>query len=127
MIQKGTYLTIVDNSGGKEACCIHVKKGFQRRYASIGDLIIVSIKSLRKKFKINSKIKKGEVYTALVVKTKITQKNLFGNINFFFENSIVLLNKQNKLVGSRIFGALPIFFRKTNYCRILALSSGIIK
>lgn len=127
MIQKGTYLTIVDNSGGKEACCIHVKNGFQRRYASIGDLIIVSIKSLRKKFKINSKIKKGEIYTALVVKTKTTKKNVFGNTNFFFENSIILLNKQNKLVGSRVFGALPTFFRKTSYSRILALSSGIIK
>lgn len=126
MIQAGTYLNVIDNSGAKEVCCIKVLAGYKRRYASIGDLIVVSIKTLRTKRRLTSKTKKGEVLRALVVRTKTGLKTFSGESLLFFENSVVLLNNQNKPIGSRIFGSLPQKFRFTKHLRLASLSAGLI-
>lgn len=126
MIQVSTILNVIDNSGARKACCIKVISGYRRRYAYIGDLIIVSIKSLRTRRKSTSKVKKGEIYKALVVRTKPKTKNFSGESISFFENSIILLNKQNKLIGTRVFGSLPAQFRYTKYLRVVSLSAGLI-
>ena len=75
MIQTGTFLNIIDNSGAKEVCCIKVSKGYRRRYAFTGDVITVSVKSLKSKRKATSKVKKGDVVKALVVRTKSEKKD----------------------------------------------------
>jgi large subunit ribosomal protein L14 len=126
MIQSGTFLNIIDNSGAKQACCIQVSKGFRRRYAYAGDVVNVSIKSLRSKRRSVSKAKKGEIFRALIVHTKHTKKLFNSECLNFFENSAVLLNRQNKFIGTRIFGSIPKHFRKTKFFKLITLSSGII-
>jgi large subunit ribosomal protein L14 len=127
MIQKGTYLNIIDNSGAKEVCCIHVLKGYRKRYAVSGDTVVVSIKSLRLKRRSHAKIKKGEVLKALIVRTKSNIKTYSSEELSFLENSAILLSKQDKLLGTRIFGSVPSFFRYTKFLRIISLASGFIK
>jgi large subunit ribosomal protein L14 len=128
MIQSGTYLNVVDNSGAKKACCLKVLKGYQRRYAFPGDVIIVSIKSLRSKRRSTSKAKKGQIFKALVVRTKARIKKSFSGESLnFFENSVVLLNNQNKLIGTRIFGTLPKFFRYTKFLKLTFLALGLVE
>ena len=95
MIQVGTYLNVIDNSGAKKVACIKVYNGYKRRYAFVGDVVLVSVKSLRKKRRFSSKTKKGEVHKALVVRTKSELKNFINDSFIFFENSVVLLNKKN--------------------------------
>ena len=125
MIQKGTYLNVIDNSGAKVVGCIQVKKGFKQRYASIGDIIIVSIKSLRNKRRSTSKVKKGDVLKALIVRTKISVSDYSNKSIKFFENSVILLTNNNKPIGTRIFGSLPKFFRYTKHFKIASLSAGL--
>ena len=127
MIQAGTVLNVADNSGEKKVCCIKVFFGYKRRYASIGDLIIVTVKSIRKKRKSTSKAKKGDLHKALVVRTKCGLKNLSGERIKFFDNAVVLLGKQGKFVGTRVIGSLPIYFRYTKFLRVLSLANGLIK
>jgi large subunit ribosomal protein L14 len=126
MIQVGTILNVIDNSGARKVICIKVMAGYRRRYAFVGDLVMVSVRNLRTKRKSTSKVKKGEIYKALVVRTKNCIKQFSGENLKFFENSVVLLNKQNKFIGTRIFGALPVSFRYTKYLRVLSLSNGTI-
>jgi len=97
MIQKGTYFKVVDNSGAKKACCIHVSGGYRKRYGKTGDVVVVSIKSLRAKRREVSKIKKGDVLKALIVKTKVFRPSYSQESVSFFENSVVLLNNQKKI------------------------------
>lgn len=127
MIQKGTYLKVLDNSGAKKACCIHVSGGYRKRYGKTGDIIVVSIKSLRAKRRDVSKIKKGDVVKALIIKTKVYRPSYSNESVSFFENSVILLNNQKKLLGTRVFGPVQKFFRYTKYLRILSLASGVIK
>lgn len=126
MIQNGTHLNVVDNSGAKQVCCIKVLGGSQRRYASIGDVLVVSIKSLRRKRRATSKTKKGDVLKALIVRTKIGSKSFSGDNLSFLDNSVVLLNRQYKLIGTRIFGGLAKSFRYTKFIRVSSLSPGLI-
>jgi len=127
MIQVGTYLNVQDNSGARSVLCIKVLKGYRSRYAFIGDLILVSIKKLRTKRRLLSKVKKGEILKALIIRTKKNFKTLKnGDYNFFTENSVVLINKQNKLIGTRIFGVLPRKLRYTKFFRMISLSAGVI-
>lgn len=125
MIQKGTYFNVVDNSGGKKAYCMHVYGGYRKRYAKIGDVVVVSLQSIKSKE--NIKIKKGDVVKALIVRTKETKKNFADQIVSFFDNSVVLLNNQNKLLGTRIFIPVLRSFRATRFLRIISLASGLIK
>jgi len=126
MIQAGTFLNVIDNSGAKNVSCIKVLSGYRRRYAGVGDLIVVSVKNLRTKRRSTSKIKKGEMSKAVVVRTKSTIKSFSGERLNFFENSAVLLNNQKKPLVTRIFGSLPKTFRFTKYLRLVSLSAGIV-
>lgn len=126
MIQGGSILNVIDNSGARKVICIKVSSGYKRRYARVGDIIVVSVKSLRTKRKATSKTKKGEIYKALVVRTLTKEKQFSGESVSFFENSVVLLNKQNKLIGTRVFGSITGNFRYTKYLRLISLSSGLI-
>jgi len=127
MIQKGTYLNVIDNSGAKEVCCIHVLNGYRKRYAVVGDVVVVSIKSLRIKRRSHAKVKKGEVLKALIVRTKTSLKSYSLEQLNFLENSAILLSKQDKLLGTRVFGSVPNSFRYTKFLRIISLASGFIK
>jgi large subunit ribosomal protein L14 len=123
MIQSGTFLNSLDNSGAKKLICIKIlNSGYKQRYASIGSTILVSIKTIR--FSKNVKVKKGELHKALVIKTK---KEAFSSLNYkkYFENSAVLLNKKNKLIGTRIFGFIPKKLKYSKYLKLLTMSSGI--
>jgi large subunit ribosomal protein L14 len=126
MIQVGTILNVIDNSGAKKVCCIKVMKGFRQRYARLGDLIMISIKSLRKKRKSTSKTKKGQIYKALVLRTKIGARGYSGGKVQFLENCVTLLSKQDKFIGTRILGPLSVQLRKTKFLRILSIASGLI-
>jgi large subunit ribosomal protein L14 len=126
MIQKETKLKVIDNSGAKDASCIHVLNGYRKRYAFLGDLIIVSVKSLRKSRRLSSKVKKGDVVKALLARTRSKVNFYSGDSLQFFENGVILLTAQNKIFGTKIFGTLPHFFRKTKFLKILSLSAGVV-
>ena len=126
MIQNGTFLNVVDNTGAKRVCCIKVTKGYRKRYAFVGDVIVVSVKTIRHKKKRISKIKKGDVTKALVVRTKFSGKQPFCESISFNENAVILLNKQHKLLGTRIFGSISKYFRYTQFLKTITLSSGVI-
>lgn len=127
MIQSGSFLSVIDNSGAKSVICIKVLSGYKRRYAFVGDLIMVSIKNLRSQRRASSKAKKGEIYKALVVRIKTKVKIFNSDTYSFFENSVVLLSKQNKCVGTRVFGILPKSFRFSKFLKIVSISSGVLK
>ena len=124
MIQVGTELKIVDNSGAKKAYCIKVlSTSSNNKIAKVGSFILVVIKALRKqKSKSKSKVKKGEIVKALVIRTKNFNKN---NI-YFFENAVVLYSKQMKLIGTRIFGPILKSFRYTKHLRITLISKKLV-
>ena len=125
MLQVGTVLNVLDNSGARTALCIKVFPGYKRRYANIGDVVFVSIKTLRTKRRTTVKVKKGELYKALVVKVKVPVKSFSGDSFFYIGNSsIVLLSKQNKFIGTRILSSLSKIFRFTKYLKVLSLSFG---
>jgi len=126
MIQSGTFLNVVDNSGAKTVACIKILSGYRSRYASAGQVILVSIKSLRSKRRASSKIKKGEIYNALIVRTLAPMKSFQGDSFKFFTNSVVLLSKQNKFLGTRVFGIVPKSLRYTKFLKVLSLSPGCI-
>jgi large subunit ribosomal protein L14 len=126
MIQKRTILKVSDNSGAKTARCIQVLGGFKKKNAKIGDIVVVSIQQLRNNIRNNSKIQKKEVYRALLIKTKkgFTKKNGFKSL--FFENSIVLINKQGNPLGTRIVGSVSKALKKKTFQKFLSISSAII-
>lgn len=126
MLQKGTYVNVVDNSGAKIAACIHNLSNPRGRYAIIGHIILVSIKKLRIKRRFASKIKKGALAYGLIVRTKTFRNSFFGDKLKFYENSIILFFKKTyNLIGTRIFGLLPKFFRFTQFMKILSICTGI--
>jgi large subunit ribosomal protein L14 len=127
MIQVGTFLSVIDNSGAKLACCLRIKSKTKKRYARIGDQILISVKKLRTKRKLTSKVKKGEIYNALIVLSKKENHTKLFKNKKYLSNSIILLNKQNKLIGSKIFGGLPKKFRYTKFLKILFMASGAIR
>jgi len=122
MIQSGSYLKVIDNSGAREVKCIGVLKRVKQRYAFMGEIITVSVKKLRTRRKLFSKVKKGEIYRALITRTKLLTKSQSGDSILFSENSVVLLNKQNKLIGTRVFGGIYKHFRYTKYLKFLFLA-----
>ncbi|MEY5042168.1 MAG: hypothetical protein RLZZ414_1727 [Bacteroidota bacterium] len=125
MIQIGTFVTVSDNSGARKAQCIGIYQGFQSRYANIGNIILISIKKLRSKRRDVSKVKKGQIYKALIIRTK--SPTLSYNEKYSFkENSVVILNQKNKLLGTRIFGSVPKKLRFTKFLKITTLAFGIM-
>ena len=122
MIQEETNLTVADNSGAKKIRCIRVLGGSRRRYASVGDLIVVTVKAAIP----NSAIKKGEVSRAVVVRTKKEVKRKDGSYIRFDENAAVLLNQQNEPRGTRIFGPVARELREKQYMKIVSLAPEVL-
>lgn len=127
MVQKQTLLTVVDNSGGKIIRCIHIlKKGKKARHARIGDVIVCSVQQIRKKNKLTSKVKKGDVLYSVIVKTSTFLKRCSGLSFCFSKNAAVLLNKQFKPIATRVFGVIPGELRNKKFTKIISLSSGLL-
>jgi large subunit ribosomal protein L14 len=126
MIQQETILKVADNSGAKTVKCIKVLGGFKKRYANLGDVIIVSVRQLRNKSKKTSKVLKGGVFRALVVRTKNKYKKKDGSLFSLQENSVVLINKQGNPIGTRILGPVPKILKKKKFMKFVSLSVGLI-
>jgi large subunit ribosomal protein L14 len=126
MIQQETILKAADNSGAKTVKCIKVLGGFKKRYANLGDVIIVSVRQLRNKSKKTSKVLKGGVFRALVVRTKNKYKKKDGSLFSLQENSVVLINKQGNPIGTRILGPVPKILKKKKFMKFVSLSVGLI-
>lgn len=122
MIQVQTILDVADNSGAKKLFCVKVIGGSQRRYASVGDVVVVSVKEAMP----HSKIKKGEVLRAVIVRTKKEVNRPDGSFIRFDNNSAVLLNKQNEPVGTRIFGPVARELRFKNFMKIVSLAPEVL-
>ena len=120
MIQTESRLTVADNSGAKEALCIHVLGGTGRRYATVGDIIVVSVKSVIP----SSDVKKGTVSKAVVVRTKEIRR-ADGSYIRFDDNACVLLNNAGELRGTRIFGPVARELRATNM-KIVSLAPEVL-
>jgi large subunit ribosomal protein L14 len=126
MIQLQTILKVSDNSGAKFAKCIKVLNGFKRRFAYTGDRIVVSVQQLRNNYKSASKVKPGDVYQALVIRTKMRIRKKDGLVVFFHDNSVSLINKQNNPVATRIVGPVSKILKSGKYMKFNAISSGFI-
>jgi large subunit ribosomal protein L14 len=126
MIQTQTLLKIIDNSGAKSVQCIKTLGGFKRKYAYIGDTIITTIKKIRSKNKLKSKVKKGEIFSAIIIRTKFKQLRKDGSFLFFNESTCVLIDKQKKPIATRIFGPIPKELRTNKLMKIASISSGFL-
>jgi large subunit ribosomal protein L14 len=126
MIQQQTLLKVTDTSGAKTVKCIKVLNGFKRRFAILGDTIIVSIQKLRNKARLTSKVRKGEVHKAIIIRTKKKTAKKDGSLIFFQSNAVSLINKQGKPIASRIIGPLPKILKKKKKIKLGTLSSGFI-
>lgn len=126
MIQQQTILKVSDNSGAKTVKCIKVLGGFKKKYAKLGDTIVISVQRLRNKLKKTSKVKKKEIYKALIIRTKTYYKKKDGFSILFQENSVVLINNQGNPVGTRIIGPLSKNFKNKNLQKFISISSGLI-
>ena len=126
MIQQETILKVVDNSGAKIAKCIKVLGGFKKRYANLGDTIVISVQQLRNKSKSTSKVLKGGVFRALVIRTKKRYKKRDGSVFLLNENAVVLINKQGNPIGTRILGPVSKILKKKKFMKFVSLSIGLI-
>jgi large subunit ribosomal protein L14 len=122
MIQMQTSLEVADNSGAKKLSCIKVLGGTRRKYASLGDVIIVSVKEAIP----NSKVKKGDVMRAVIVRTVKEVRRSDGSYIKFDENSAVLINPQNEPVGTRIFGPVARELRAKKFMKIISLAPEVL-
>jgi large subunit ribosomal protein L14 len=122
MIQMQTKLSVADNSGGVKAMCIKVLGGSKRRYANIGDVIKVSIKEASPR----AKVKKGDVYDAVVVRTAQGVRRADGSRIRFDNNAIVLLNTKLEPVGTRIFGPVTRELRTAKFMKIVSLAPEVL-
>jgi large subunit ribosomal protein L14 len=122
MIQTETWLKVADNSGAKRVMCIKVLGGTRKRYATVGDVIIVSIKEALP----NSKVKKGDVARAVIVRTAKEVRRQDGSYIKFDDNSAVLINQQREPIGTRIFGPVARELRARNFMKIVSLAPEVI-
>jgi large subunit ribosomal protein L14 len=122
MIQEETNLVVADNSGAKKVRCIRIIGGHDRRYAGLGDVIIVSVKSAIP----GAGVKKGEVSQAVVVRTAKETRRKDGSFIRFDENAAVLLNTQGEPRGTRIFGPVARELRDKNYMKIISLAPEVL-
>lgn len=126
MIQQQTILKVADNSGAKTVKCVKVLGGFKKRYARLGDIVVVSVQQLRNKSKKTSKVLKGGVFRALVIRTKTSYRKRDGSSFLLSENSVTLLNKQGNPIGTRILGPIPKTLKKKKFMKFASLSVGLI-
>lgn len=122
MIQVESRLDVADNSGAREVLCIKVLGGSKRKYASVGDVIVVSIKDALPK----GKVKKGDVCRAVIVRTSQPVKRVDGSLISFDSNAAVLINKQGEPIGSRIFGPVTRELRSAGYMKIISLAPEVL-
>jgi large subunit ribosomal protein L14 len=122
MIQQESRLNVADNSGAKEVLCIRVLGGTKRRYASVGDKIIVTVKDAIP----SGNIKKGTVTKAVVVRTKKEIRRPDGSYIRFDDNAVVLLTASDELRGTRIFGPVPRELRDKQYMKIVSLAPEVL-
>lgn len=122
MIQVESRLNVCDNSGAKEALCIRVLGGTRRRYASVGDIIVVAIKSVIP----SSDLKKGTVSKALIVRTKKEIRRADGSYIRFDDNACVLLSNASEMRGSRIFGPVARELRATTFTKVVSLAPEVL-
>tara|TARA_B100000965_G_C19447904_1_gene693850 strand:- start:301 stop:669 length:369 start_codon:yes stop_codon:yes gene_type:complete len=122
MIQQESRLTVADNSGAKEVLCIRVLGGTKRRYASIGDTIVVSVKSAMP----SGNVKKGAVSKAVIVRTKKEVRRQDGSYIRFDNNAVVLLNEGGEMRGTRIFGPVARELREKQFMKIVSLAPEVL-
>jgi large subunit ribosomal protein L14 len=122
MIQTQTYLDVADNSGARRVMCIKVLGGSKRRYAGVGDLIKVTVKEAIPR----GKVKKGQVMTAVVVRTRKGVRRNDGSLIKFDDNAAVLLNAQNAPIGTRIFGPVTRELRTEQFMKIVSLAPEVL-
>ena len=122
MIQQETRLKVADNSGAKIISCIRVLGGTKRRYATLGDIIVASVKDALP----DSKVKKGDVVRAVVVRTRKEVRRSDGSYIKFDENSAVLITPQGDPVGTRIFGPVARELRARNFMKIVSLAPEVL-
>ena len=122
MIQQQSNLEVADNSGARRVMCIKVIGGSQRRYASVGDVIVVSIKEAIPR----GKVKKGEVHRAVIVRTKRDIHRPDGSTIRFDKNAAVLITKQNEPIGTRIFGPVTRELRGKQFMKIVSLAPEVL-
>jgi len=122
MIQQQTILNVADNSGAKKVMCIKVLGGSKKRYATIGDVIVVSVKEANPE----SNIKKGSVEKAVIVRQRRNYKRQDGSYIRFDENGVVIINNNNEPKGTRIFGPIPRELRDKNYMKIISLAPEVL-
>jgi large subunit ribosomal protein L14 len=122
MIQMETVLDVADNSGAKRVRCIKVLGGSKRKYATIGDVIVVSVKDAAP----NGKVKKGQVARAVIVRTRKEVRRRDGSYIRFDDNSAVLITKENEPVGSRIFGPVARELRARKFMKIVSLAPEVL-
>ncbi len=122
MIQQESRLTVADNSGAKQVLCIRVLGGTKRRYASVGDKIVVTIKQAMP----NGGVRKGQVSHAVVVRTKKEVRRKDGSYIRFDDNAVVLLNQGGEMRGTRIFGPVSRELREKQFMKIVSLAPEVL-
>ena len=122
MIQMESVLEVADNSGAKRVKCIKVLGGSKRKYARIGDIIVVAVRDAAP----NGKVKKGDIARAVVVRTRKEVRRVDGSYIRFDTNSAVLINKDNEPVGSRIFGPVARELRARRFMKIVSLAPEVL-
>ena len=122
MIQMQTNLEVADNSGARRVLCIKVLGGAKRRYAGVGDKIVVSVKEAIPR----GRVKKGDVLQAIVVRTRSAIKRKDGSVIRFDKNAAVIVNKQSEPIGTRIFGPVPRELRAKNHMKIISLAPEVL-
>ena len=122
MIQMQTNLDVADNSGARRVQCIKVLGGSKRRFAAVGDIIVVSIKEAIPR----GRVKKGDVHRAVIVRTAKEIRRIDGSAIRFDRNAAVLINKQNEPIGTRIFGPVPRELRAKNHMKIISLAPEVL-
>src|SRR5881398_1557619 len=122
MIQMQTNLDVADNSGARRVMCIKVLGGSKRKYASVGDIIVVSVKEAIPR----GRVKKGDVMKAVVVRTAKDIRRPDGSVIRFDKNAAVLINNQKEPIGTRIFGPVPRELRARNHMKIISLAPEVL-
>ncbi len=122
MIQQETRLQVADNTGAKELLCIRVMGSGNKKYAAVGDVIIAAVKDANP----NMPVKKSDVVTAVVVRTKAAIKRNDGSVIRFDENAAVIINKDNAPRGTRVFGPVARELREKNFMKIISLAPEVI-
>jgi large subunit ribosomal protein L14 len=122
MIQMQTNLEVADNSGARRVMCIKVLGGSKRKYASVGDVIVVSVKEAIPR----GRVKKGDVHRAVIVRTATPIRRADGSLIRFDTNAAVLITKQNEPIGSRIFGPVTRELRSKNFMKIISLAPEVL-